>query len=157
MILQWTAFDRMIPTVSITSLQFVSHISAIVRHVVRQFSCCTNNVSQNPYESTTTANTDAEPHLQPSVWVASSAAIAICSLFIVAVCVYGKPTVANGNVRFQFVGTIPLLPASDPYSSSVLFVETTILGACFIVCGLLVATLIATNLIAHMWRRARET
>ena len=135
----------------------MSHIPAIVRHVVRQFSFCTNNVSQNPYESTTTANTDAEPHLQPSFWVASSAAIAICLIFIIAVSAYGKPTIANGNVRFQYAGTIPLLPASDPYMSSVLFVETTILVACLIVCGLFAATLISTNLIAHLWRRARET
>lgn len=116
-------------------------------------------MSQNPYESTTTANIAAEPYLQPSFWVASSAAIAICLVFIVVIYAYGKPTIANGNVRFEFADTIPLLPASDPnisIISSVWFVETTILVACLIVCGLFVATLIATNLIAYVWRRTRE-
>ena len=117
-------------------------------------------MSQNPYESISTANTNAAPHLQPSFWVAPSAAIGICLVFIVVVCAFGQPTIANGNVRFQYADTIPLLPASDPnisIISSVWFVETTILVACLIVCGLVVATLIATNLIAYVWRRTRET
>ena len=119
--------------------------------------CCMHKASHNPYESTTTAKIDSEPHLQPTFLVASSAAIAICLVFIVVVCAYGKPTVTNGNVRFQFADMISLLPASDPYMSSVWFVETTILVGCLIVCGLVVATLIATNLIADVWRRARST
>ena len=112
-------------------------------------------MSENPYEPTTPAIAVERPRLPLSSWIATVVGLAVWLILLFLIYVYGKPEAANGNLNLQYDGPVPFSVKDDPYTFSVMFIETSVLAATLIACGFLVAILTASHLIAYCWRRVR--
>lgn len=109
----------------------------------------------NPYQPTMTETALHSRRVSVSSWVATAGAVAVWGMLIVLIGLNGNPTLVGGTLHLEFDGTLPFTAKKDPFTFSVMFIETSVLVAIVHAFILLVITLAVSQLMAYCWRRIR--
>lgn len=109
----------------------------------------------NPYQPTETGTALYRHRVSVSYWIATAVAVAVWGMLIVLIGLNGNPTVADGTLHLEFDGNVPFTAKKDPFTFSVMFIETSVPVAIIYAFILLVLTLAVSQLMAYCWRRIR--